>query len=201
MSRLIESIKLNDGVYHNVLYHEQRMNRSLNALYGMSTPVKLEQLLDKISKPDKGLYKCRILYDDASREVNFIPYVPKNIQTLKIVYSDTISYEHKYADRSALDALVEQREEYDDILIVKNGLITDSSYANILFQKDKVWYTPATPLLRGTMRQVLIDQGAIFPDAIRKEDIPSFQHFKLINAMIGFDGLELDISKIITKYE
>lgn len=196
MSLLIESIKLFDGEFYNLFYHEQRMIRSLHMLCGVTDSFNLEEFLEKMNKPTKGLFKCRIIYDDVSREVEFIPYSPREINTLQVVEHNGINYDHKYRDRTEIDELFARRKNCDDVLIVKDGMVTDTSYCNIVFKKEKTWYTPWNALLSGTMRQFLIDEDVISPVVIKKEDIRSFECFKLINAMIGFEAPEIDVSKI-----
>jgi 4-amino-4-deoxychorismate lyase len=197
MSLLLESIKLEDGEFHNLFYHEQRMNRSLRLLCGEQEHFDLEKFLEKIEKPKQGLYKCRIIYDDYSKEVEFLPYSFKEIKTLRIIEHDRISYEFKYADRKILNRLFDLRKSCDDILIVKRGFVTDSSYSNIVFKKDKHWYTPWSALLKGTMRSYLLERNLIQEEEIRVEDLETFQYFKLINAMMGFDSPEIDVSNIV----
>jgi len=196
MSLLIESIKLLDGEFRNLFHHEQRMNRSLRMLCGVEDPFILEEFLNGIERPKTGLYKCRIEYDDQMKDIQFIPYTPKVINSLRIVEHDRISYEFKYVDRKSIDRLYELRKDCDDILIVKRGLVTDSSYSNIVFRKGSRFYTPWSCLLKGTMRQSLLEKNLIIEEEIMKEDIETFDSFKLINAMFEFEGPELDISKI-----
>jgi 4-amino-4-deoxychorismate lyase len=198
MSQLIESIKLLDGNFHNLFYHERRMIRSLEELYGSEDDFHLEKFLNTVEAPKKGLYKCRIVYDDNTRDVEFIPYSPKSIKTLRIVHHNGISYAFKYANRKTIDKLFEKREGCDDILIIKNGKVTDSSFSNIVFKNGKDWITPWHPLLAGTMRQKLIEMNKITPEKILEEDIKSFQSFKLINAMMEFDGPEIEVSNIVS---
>jgi 4-amino-4-deoxychorismate lyase len=198
MSQLIESIKLIDGKFPNLFYHEQRMIRSLEQLFGVEDDINLEKLLSTLDIPEKGLYKCRIVYDDSTRDVEFIPYQPKNIRSLKIVHHNRISYPFKYANRKTIDKLFADREECDDILIIKNGKVTDSSFSNIIFKNGKDWITPWHPLLPGTMRQKLIEANKIIPEKILEEDIKTFESFKLINAMMEFDGPEIEVSNIVS---
>jgi len=197
MSLLIESIKLLDGEYCNLFYHEQRMNRSLKMLCGVQSNFDLEELLKKAEPPRHGSYKCRILYDDVSKEIEFVPYQARVIRSLRIVEHDRISYEFKYSDRRAIDRLFELRKTCDDILIVKRGMVTDSSFANIAFKRDKIWYTPWAPLLKGTMRSKLLERNMIEEDEIRLKDIYNFETFKLINAMLEFESPEQDLSNIV----
>jgi 4-amino-4-deoxychorismate lyase len=197
MSLLLESIKLQDGDFFNLFYHEQRMNRSLKLLCGELEHFDLEEFLKRIQKPEKGLFKCRIVYDDNTRAVEFLPYTPKNVFTLRIVEHDRINYEFKYADRKSINRLFELRKDCDDILIVKRGYVTDTSYCNIVFRKGRRWYTPWSALLKGTQRQKLLERNVILEEDIRLDDISSFESFKLINAMVEFDGPEIDVSNIV----
>ena len=197
MSLLLESIKLLDGEYHNLFYHEQRMSRSLKILCGTQGYVDLEEFLQNVDKPKQGLFKCRIVYDDTSREIEFIPYQYKSIASLRVIEHDRISYEFKYADRKTLNRLFELRKNCDDILIVKRGLVTDSSSSNVVFKKDKYWYTPWSALLKGTMRAKLLERNLIIEEEIRVKDIKTFQSFKPINAMWEFDAPEIDVSNIV----
>ena len=197
MSRLIESIKLLDGRFSNLSYHEQRMTRSLKELFQGERQINLSSILENLDYPKNGFYKCRILYDNNTRHIEFIPYTLKPISSLKVVVCDTILYDHKYSDRNSIHQLMLQKKECDDILIVKNGLVTDSSYANIVFKNGVSWYTPDQCLLKGTMRESLLDAGLIEVQPMKVTDIVKFKKFKLINAMLGFDGAEYDISNIL----
>jgi 4-amino-4-deoxychorismate lyase len=197
MSLLLESIKLQDGNFCNLFHHEQRMLKSLHTLFGDYDPFNLEVFLNEIDFPKAGLYKCRIVYDDVSKEVEFIPYTPKEINSLRIIEHDRVSYEFKYNDRKNIERLYALRKDCDDILIVKKGHVTDSSYSNIVFRKGKRWFTPWSALLKGTQRQKLLEENKIEQEEINVEDIRSFDTFKLINAMFEFDGPEIDVQNII----
>jgi 4-amino-4-deoxychorismate lyase len=197
MSLLIESIKLLDGEFCNLFYHEQRMLRSLHTLFGIHEDFNLDKFLHDMNFPKSGLYKCRIVYDDQSKQIEFFPYQPKPVNSLQIVEHDRISYEFKYEDRKTIDKLCKLQNGCDDILIVKRGLVTDSSYANIVFKKGKEWFTPWSALLKGTQRQKLIEENKITPEEINVKEIRSFNSFKLINAMLEFDGPEIDIKNIV----
>jgi 4-amino-4-deoxychorismate lyase len=155
------------------------------------------EFLSKIDSPAKGLHKCRIVYDEAVREVEFIPYQPQRIDSLKVVEDDGISYGFKYADRNEIDELYARRGHCDDVLIVKDGLITDTSFANILFRKGKHWFTPWSALLKGTMRTKLVEHNKVCEEEIPVSEVNTFTSFKLINAMVEFEAPELDISKIV----
>jgi 4-amino-4-deoxychorismate lyase len=46
------------------------------------------------------------------------------------------------------------------------------------------------------MRTKLLERNLIREEEIRVDDINSFQAFKLINAMLEFDGPEIDVANI-----
>jgi len=197
MSLLLESIKLLNGQFENLFQHEQRMNRSLKMLCGVTTHFDLERFLEKMDHPRHGLFKCRIVYDDITSDIEFIPYIPKPVNTIRVIENDRINYTFKYVDRKAIDRMFEARNGCDDILIIKGDVVTDASYANIVFRKGRNWYTPWSPLLKGTMRAFLLERDLIREEEIRVEDINTYEGFKLVNAMIGFDSPEQPVSNII----
>lgn len=197
MFRLLESIRLQNGNFHRLSYHQKRMDRSILELSGHKNPLNLFENLKRYNPPKLGLYKCRLVYCSKIESVEFIPYEIKPVNSLKVVYDQEIDYQHKYADRNRIGTLFMQRQYCDDILIVKNGLVTDSSFSNIIFYDGVNWITPTTPLLPGTMRQFLLDTAEIKAAPVRIQDIPSFKSFRLINAMLAFDGPEIDVSKIV----
>ncbi len=197
MCRLLESIKVENGTIHHLIYHEQRIRRAQQGLFGEVT---IQRVADQITIPEyaqQGLYKCRIVYRRAIEQVEFIPYYQRAVRTLRRVHCDTIDYPHKYEDRRLLIELFAQRGDCDDILIIKNGLVTDTSYANIIFFDGQRWVTPAHPLLRGIQRQYLLDQGVISTEAIGEKDLPSFQQFRLINALLSFNHPAQAIANIL----
>lgn len=118
--------------------------------------------------------------------MEYFPYRPRIIKSLKIVYDDTIDYSFKYAERNELDRLFSQREKADDVLIVKNGLMTDTSIANVAFYIDGQWKTPLSPLLEGTTRARLIADGTIVCADINVDQALRASRLALFNAMIGF---------------
>lgn len=199
MSLLIESIRCQDGVFHNLMYHQRRVDHAFRSLFRRQ-PHDLTRLLESVEPPAKGWWKCRVEYDETSARSELTPYTPRRIETLLAVHDDAISYPHKFRDRSAIDRWFNLRGSCDDILIIRNGEVTDTSIANIAFRRGGDWFTPQNPLLPGTQRQLLIDMGKIRPLLIRKEDIPSFESFRLINAMIGFEGPELAVSNIVLHF-
>ncbi len=197
MSPYIETIKLLDGDLHNLQYHQLRFERTRSHALGLSSH---PQLADVIQIPDglhKGLLKCRVIYGNEVIRIEYEPYEHSLVRSLKLIFSDTISYGFKSADRKALDALYQLRGTSDDILIVKNGCMTDSYYANVIFWNEDGWFTPDTPLLPGTMRAFLLANGTINTMRITLDDLDHFQKIRLINAMNSLqDGMEIPMKAV-----
>jgi 4-amino-4-deoxychorismate lyase len=196
MYQLFETIRICEGKPENLALHEKRMNSSRRRLYGSSDNLQLPEFIQIPDEFKTGLIKCRVIYDTSLRSVEYSPYVPAIIKTLITVKNDTLNYDLKYLDRSCLSMLV-NKEIADDVLIIKNGFVTDTSFANIVFTDGRRWVTPDTPLLSGTMREKLIAEDIIREERITIDDITRFTHFRLINAMIGFGSLLQPISNII----
>lgn len=196
MCRLFETIKISDSEPCNLRLHENRLNLSRLKLFGSTGQI---SLADNIRVPDDcqtGVYRCRIIYEEAIISVEFIPYQPAAVRTLKLIQADGTDYSLKYLDRTCLTGLID-REVADDVLIVKNGNVTDTSYSNIVFTAGRQWITPDTPLLRGTMREKLLSEGTIKEERITPGDLYKFTHFRLINAMLGFESPLLPIKNIV----
>jgi 4-amino-4-deoxychorismate lyase len=195
MSLLLESICLNNGVFRNLEYHKSRMQNSALALFNVKYSFDLSEL-EQGSFPTVGLFKVRVVYDSQIRSVEILPYEIRPVKSLKIVCDNDINYDHKYLDRTKLEHLYSLRGKADDILIVKNGMITDTFYANVLFKKGEDWFTPTFYLLNGTMRKSLIDQQVVTEAAITIENYFQYKSCKLINSMLGMDGPEISIESI-----
>ena len=196
MCRLIESIKIQNWQLQNISYHNERLNRSRRELFGITEPADLSELILLPGDLDSGTYKCRVIYSDIVHNIEFLPYIPRKINSLKVVFDDQISYDHKYADRSCFKDLMKDVQE-DDILIIKNGFVTDTSFSNVVFFDGKNWVTPSAFLLNGTMRSFLIDSKMIISREIRLDDIYNFESVKLINAMLDLEKSQtISISNI-----
>lgn len=189
---LLETIRIEDGKIHNLVYHQHRCTKSRQILFGSSDILDLSSLIDA---PKTGVYRCRILYGERLHSIEYIPYTPKEIQRVKIVSSE-IEYSLKYADRDALNALLGSNKDVDEVIIEKEGFLTDTTISNIAFFDGKKWVTPVKPLLEGTMRAKLIDEGLLHPREIRKEDLQNYSKVALMNAMIGFKILNIEPYKI-----
>ena len=197
MFRLIETIRLSNGQFNNLGYHEQRMNKAMREIFGVDRNVRLEEMLNAHVKPSTGLYKCRLSYNNKMHEVEFSLYTIRPVRSLKIVRDDSITYDHKFEDRKEIERNFGKRGDCDDVLFVKQDRVTDSSQANLVFRKGTVWSTPVSCLLPGTMRQSLLEAKSIREEEININELSRFESFKLVNAMLLFDAPESAIENIV----
>lgn len=193
----IETIKICNGRWINAPAHFRRMEQTIREVFGIDHTFNLPENLIP-SELTQGVVKCRIEYATQIQKIEFIPYVPRLIRSLKIVEGNHIDYHLKYADRKALTRLLALKQDCDDILITCEGKITDTSYSNVAFFDGSSYVTPSTFLLNGTQRQFLVKQGILKVKDISVNDLSGFQSLHLINAMIGLeDSISVEISNII----
>ena len=190
MKTYIETIKVIDGKVNNLSYHQQRVLRTINKTIDLPLP--------QFPDDTKGIMKYRIVYDSTGKivDVSTSPYTLRAIHSLHIIFDNAIDYSSKYAERSILNNLFSMRGDADDILIIKDGYVSDTSYCNIVFKNRTGLFTPSTPLLLGTKRQFLLDKGIIMSRSIKFEDISDYDTIYLVNSMIELGELKIDIDNI-----
>ena len=191
MCQLLETIKLKDGKLFNLSYHSQRMNAARAEIFDTIEPIALE---DYIIIPDElktGLFRCRITYSHEIEKIEFIPQNIRQFKELKVLLHNEIDYHLKYADRRLLNDLFSQRDDADEIIIIKNGMVTDCTIGNLVFWNGRRWETPNTPLLKGTQRQSLLDNKLIFKQRISKDDLKKYTKVGIINAFFDLKNMPI----------
>jgi len=171
------------------------MDRSMDAHFPGFKPLNISV----IKIPDNcspGIFKCRLLYDTKIRNIEFLPYSIKPIRSIRLVNADNLEYPYKYADRSGFEQLQKENPDVDEIILIKNGNITDTSYSNLAFLSGHKWFTPSEPLLNGTCRRRLIHHGVLTPIRISSNDLTKFSHVSLINAMLDLSDILLPVEAI-----
>ncbi len=198
MSLLVETIKVKDGEIFNIDYHSGRFNKTRKELFNAGPAVDLGEKINIPAYALKGLFKCRIEYDKHIRKIDFTPYELRSIRTLKMIDAGDLEYHYKFINRDKINQLLKQKGECDDILMIKNGEICDTSYANIIVRADDhIWYTPSTYLLRGTKREYLLNEGLIREKVITPGNLGEFHELRLINSMIDIDDTDgIEVSSV-----
>lgn len=197
-SQLFETIKCKDGIFYNLEFHQARLDLARKSCLGCNEKILLKEILAVPVDCKNGLFRCRVIYSQKIEKIEFIPHQIRKIQSLKLVYDNEIDYEFKFTDREKLSSLFNRRENCDDILIIKNGFVTDSYTANPIFFDGKHWWTPDTTLLPGTQRARLISEQKLNICRISADDIPKYKTIGLINAMQNFEDMPvIGIEKIL----
>ncbi len=191
----IESLCVVNGKAPLLDLHQDRMNRTYSFHYKQDNPYQLASFIEDV--PATGKFKLRIIYDRMIQKNNHALYIKPDIDSLKVVEGKHIDYSFKYADRKGLEELYEQRNNCDDIIIIKDGLVTDAYFANLIFWDGDEWLTPSFSLLQGVRRHDLLAKKMIKLAKIRWEDIGSFEKVGLINALLDFEEIVLDCNQII----
>lgn len=186
MFQFIESIKIEDQEIFLLELHQKRVNQTF-AHFGKEGSIDLEKIFKNLNHDEDGLYKLKITYDlDKRFRTMMIPYAIPEIHDFQLVENNSYDYSFKFDDRKELEKM-KMMAKAEEIIIVKNNHITDTSFSNLLFLKGKEWFTPSTYLLNGVQRQNLLKKKKIKEMEITLQNIKEFSHFQLINALNDFD--------------
>ncbi len=195
MYPFVESICIKDGAIGLLDYHQARLDRTFERFYMGCQPHDLVRIFSQ-KEILGGWIKARVLYNDESYKIEMADYQMRNLRSLQLTESNSVDYSYKTTDRNMLDVLYSKRGEADDILIVKEGKVTDAYTANVAFFDGSQWYTPKTYLLNGVKRQYLLDTGKLKEIDISPVDIVRYKKVSLINAMLDLGQMELSTKSI-----
>jgi 4-amino-4-deoxychorismate lyase len=198
-SPLVESICIQDGLILALPYHQSRLDAAQQEL-GWQDRLELSGLVQQALKawqqgernrfndPTAGSsskkLKCRVLYGREIQSIEIEAYKPRAYHSCAAIEMPSkIDYHLKWSDRGVFDQIVQSLPKGVCPLICQHGWLTDALHANIALLLEGQWYTPDTPLLRGTMRQQLIDTKKIRPFPLRREWLSRAEKISLINAL------------------
>jgi 4-amino-4-deoxychorismate lyase len=199
MCRLLETIKVEHNQMKHIPWHNARVNYSRSSLLGMKDRWDLENIITVPDLDNSKIYRCRFIYSKDVESIEYIPYIPRKVETLYLVYTDTLDYSFKFADRKQLESLKNAGlKANEDILIIKDHCVTDTSFSNIVFFDGIQWVTPDKPLLLGTKRAFYLQTGKIIEKRIQVNDLQQYHKARLINAMLDLEtGEDIRINRII----
>lgn len=196
MSQFFESIKVEDQKIFLLDLHQKRVNDTFEN-FGKEGSIDLGSIFNNLHHDEDGLYKLKITYDlNKNFRTQMIPYAISEIDHFQIVENNLYDYSFKFEDRKELE-MMKMKSKADEIIVLKNNHITDTSFSNVLFKKGKDWFTPTTYLLNGVQRQQLLNTKKIKEAEITLQNLKDYSHFQIINAMNDFDDMFIyPISKI-----
>lgn len=190
MQQFVETIKIEGGKALNLNFHQARMESTMRHFFADAPVPALADVLSPT--PDMQFYKARVVYGGQGVEdVQYAPYKMREIRSLKLVEDNEIDYSFKSTDRTCLNSLTARKGDCDEVLIVKNGLLTDTSFTNIAVFDGERWLTPKHPLLMGTKRASLLEKHVLKEADISVETLMNAQKVSLINAMIDLGEIEI----------
>lgn len=181
------------------LFLERHLKRLKNSqkFFGIEKEISEEKIYNYINNLEEKNFALKLIVSDenfilTSRADNYIgkndsfslkiSNVKRN-STSKIIYHKSLCYyenilEHRWAVDSGYDTalFLNEREE-----------VSETSFANIFFVKNDKIYTPeiSSGLLRGTMRDFLLQNFEIIEDKIYAKDLDKFDECFISNSLMG----------------
>ncbi len=189
--RFIETIQIKNGRILNPDLHRERARETILYHFGVVRELPFESLITGISPELQETLKLRVLYGKDIEEYTIEPYKRRDICKIKLSEGGDIDYSYKYEDRSQLESLLLRKGDSDDVLIIKNGFVTDTSFSNVVFREGNNFYTPSTCLLNGIKRRQMIRDGLVSVRDIRVEDVIKYRECFLINAFLDCFRVEI----------
>lgn len=188
---LFETVRVCNGRAERLELHQARLVRS-----GGKAQPPLVQIIQAACVPSVGEYKVHISYTaEGMHNVRSEPYTPREIRRIRAIETK-VCYQHKDEDRRAFERLLRENPDVDELILCRDGWVTDTTYSNLLFGKPGAWVTPEHYLLAGTRRESLLRTGAVQVRPIHRDDIRQFPYVSLINAMLEPGRIMLPTSEI-----
>ncbi len=187
MCQFIETICYKNGVFERIELHNDRLNRTRNHFFDNQLAIDLSDHLSVPLDLTHSTVKCTITYGEKIQHISYSSYQIRAVHSLKMIENNSIDYTFKSSNRELLEAMFLLKGDCDDILIVKNGYLTDSSYANLILLRENRWYSMQNPLLLGTRLQSYLIEKLVTPTLVTPNDLHLFSEARIINAMISID--------------
>jgi len=180
----IETLLVKNGEVQNLKYHLERIKKTYK-YFKWAMENGQWKMLDGKLKIKEG--RVRITYNQYGiKKIETFPIKERSFKKFKAVKID-FDYKFKYQNRNSFSILHYQfPTDIDELILVKNNLITDTTISNLAFFTGKEWITPKYPLLKGTKREELLKKGILKEENIHISDLKYFKKMAMINAILGF---------------
>lgn len=201
---LIETLRLEQGVYPYYAGHLERLIRSASALQFPPPESSVKPVLDQIAQElPLNTYKVRLCYRASGQiHVGYEPiqpltYVPL-VKLASFPISPSTNFLYKTTNRERYEPFLKEiRSPVWDILLWNAaGLITEFTRGNVVWQEQgKLWTPPLEcGLLPGVFREQLIKKHLIHEKTISLKEIPNIERLWFINAVREWVLVQLDHS-------
>ncbi|MDD5285466.1 MAG: aminodeoxychorismate synthase component I [Desulfuromonadaceae bacterium] len=193
---LIESLRLENGVYTLLNRHLARLEASANYFGFVFDQKSVRQELLNHAKEMPGLCKTRLLLSpDGSVGIISEPLTVDSGTPLRIAVSDVrvdssdrFRY-HKTTRRELIDTARSARPECDELLFLnERGELTEGSYHTLVVKLDGHLLTPpiSSGLLPGVLREELLERGKISERILYPDDLKRAGELWLVNSVRGW---------------
>ncbi|WP_297719985.1 aminotransferase class IV [uncultured Porphyromonas sp.] len=197
MGPLLETFCMEDGELLHLNYHQDRVRWSTGEEIDISLFADAIRADASYPTEDRGRWRVSVTYTGGTiLAIRFIRYQVPEIKALKSIDIDANFYTKKWADRSALELYKKELPSGVEPLFILDGKVTDTSFTNILVEKEGELFTPRSYLLRGTKRSALLDKGIIQECDLPLEELSYYDSIHLINAMLSPSQLVLPIISV-----
>jgi 4-amino-4-deoxychorismate lyase len=176
----VETIKVFDNKILNIDSHNKRLNLTIKDNFFKNSDIDLRNFIDVSHNK-----KVRVVYSNKIENIEYSNIEQREFKKFKLIHDNNINYKYKSTNRESFNKYID-KTQFDDIIIIKDGFLTDTSIANIYFYKDDKWFTPITPLLFGTKREELINKMNIKQINIDLNFVQNSEKMAISNAIIGF---------------
>lgn len=197
ISPCVETILYDNGKIQNLDYHQKRFDRTRRILYNDTSNISLDKyIIPSINRK----IKIRVIYDKSILKIEYQNIQIKEFRDFVLVQSKLV-YDFKYEKRDEINLLKKKFCKYDDIILCDEGILKDTSIANIAVKLNNTWYTPKKPLLRGTTRERLLDKGFLKEAELNIKDLKKSSNFAIMNALIGFKEINKGVFDAASNFE
>jgi para-aminobenzoate synthetase / 4-amino-4-deoxychorismate lyase len=193
--RLIEALKLENGVYTLLNRHMARLAASAGYFNFLCDESKVRQELSQYASYTPGTHKVRLLLaSDGGVDISSEPLMD-NSSALRVAVScitvdshDSMRY-HKTTCRDLLDTARSSDFDCDEVLLLnEHGQLTEGSYHTLVVKLSGQLLTPplSCGLLPGVLREELLEQGKLCERTLYPADLERAEELWLINSVRGW---------------
>ncbi len=185
-AEFFETFKLLNGQLCHVTFHLERIRKTQNAFF-RTAGFEITEIYDALKDYPEGLFKVRVDYNSSITGIRADLYEIQPHRKLGFLDAGNFDYSFKFAHRDFFRESFSHYPDCDDILFLKEGCITDTTYCNVALFDGREWITPSTYLLPGTKRAALIHSGALREARVTLQNLMDFKAIAFINAMRDFE--------------
>ncbi|AHC14233.1 hypothetical protein [Salinispira pacifica] len=127
--------------------------------------------------------------DTIHLDIQIREFQPGKIRRAAAVELPDAEYSSKVADRRLFSELHRQYPGFDEIIITRNGYLSDGTFTNLILCPPTLpahhhpCLTPSTPLLEGCRRRELMAQGLLITRPLHLRRLPHGWRLGFINAL------------------